>query len=126
MVNPVQVSDLESRWRPLSTQETVNAQAYLDDAWSLLTTRRPTLEADITATTVSQGSVERVVCAMVLRVLRNPDGYITEAVDDWSGTRSPARASGELFVTPEELADVTPAAIRTNRRSVRLVAYGDV
>ena len=125
MVNPVQTSDIEARWRPLSAQETINAQAFLNDAWSLLLTRRPSLEDDLTAGTVTFGNVERVVCAMVLRVLKNPDGYVTEGVDDWSGTRSPDMASGALFVTPDELADITPAATRASRRSVRLVAYGD-
>lgn len=76
------------------------------------------------AGTVSTDNVRRVVVAMVLRVLKNIDGWESEAVDDWSGKRSELLASGELFVTPTELADVSPG--RRTRSSLRLVAYGDV
>lgn len=121
--NPATVADVEDRWRPLSEQETTNATAFLVDAWGLLTDRLPTLETNIAAGAVSQQNVIRVVCAMVLRVLKNPDGYDSESVDDWTGRRAALVASGLLQVTPEELADLTPG--RTNRSSLRLVVYGD-
>ena len=73
MPNPASVTDVESRWRPLNEREQVNAQAFLDDAWALLLSRRPTLEADMTAATVSTGNVVRVLSMMVKRVLLNPD-----------------------------------------------------
>lgn len=73
--------------------------------------------------TVVTANVIRVVVAMVLRVLKNPDGYDTEAIDDWSGRRNALVADGLLRVTSEELADVTPG--RRGRRSLRMVAYGD-
>lgn len=123
MPNPVTIADLESRWRTLSDQEAVNADAFLGDAWELLLGRRPTLEADLTAGTVREANVIRVVAAMVLRVLRNPEGYISESIDDWTGRRSDLVSSGALHVTAGELADVTPG--RRGRRSLRLVAYGD-
>ena len=124
MANPVTVADLEARWRPLSAQETINADAFLGDAWALLLGRRPNIEADIAAGTVSTQDVVRVVSAMVLRVLKNPDGWADEAIDDWRGKRAAAVASGELYVSPSELADVTPG--RATRRSVRLVTHGDL
>lgn len=123
MPNPVSTSDLANRWRPLTAQETVNANAFLGDAWSLLLTRRPTLETDMAAGTVTTASVIRVISAMVLRVLRNPDGKKSEGLDDYTFTRDDRMASGLLHVTPEELADVTPG--RRGPRSVRLVIYGE-
>jgi len=123
MGNPTTVADIEQRWRPLSDQETINAAAYLGDAWWMLLGRRPTLEADMTAGTVASGNVIRVVSAMVLRILRNPDGMESEAVDDYRFTRHELMASGALYVTGDELADVTPG--RRGQRSVRLVAYGE-
>jgi hypothetical protein len=90
----------------------------------LLLGRRPTLEADMTAGTVTNANVIRVVVAMVLRVLKNPDGYEDEAIDDWRGRRSALVASGLLHITSDELADVTPG--RRRRNSVRLVKDGDV
>lgn len=123
MSNPATVGDVEDRWRPLTDQETTNAEALLADAWALLLARRPTLEADITAATVSEENVIRVVVAMVLRVLRNPDGKLEESIDDYSYRRDSAMSTGGLYVTTDELADLTPG--RRRHRSVRLVAYDD-
>jgi hypothetical protein len=123
MPNPASTTDLEERWRPLTPQETTNANAFLGDAWALLVDRRPTLEADMTAGTVSTANVVRVVSAMVLRILKNPDGYVQESIDDWSGRRADLMSSGVLTVTPSELADITPG--RATNRSIRLVAYGE-
>jgi hypothetical protein len=124
MANPATIPDLEDRWRPLSTdQETANATALLADAWAMLLMRRPTLEADITAATVTTANVVRVVCAMVLRVLRNPDGLLEESLDDYRYRRDSAISAGALYVSSDELADLTPG--RARRNSVRLVVYGD-
>ena len=123
MPNPATVDDIEARWRPLSDQETTNATAYLQDAWWLLLGRRPTLEDDLTNDKVSEGNVIRVVVAMVLRILKNPDGKVEESIDDYRYRRDALLASGLLSVTGDELADITPG--RRRRRSVRLVAYND-
>jgi hypothetical protein len=123
MPNPASIADLEARWRPLVDQEVTNAVAFLGDAWAELVSRRPSLEADVTAGTVSEDNVIRVVCAMVLRLLKNPDGWDQESIDDWSGRRNALVADGVLRVTADELASVTPG--RAIRRSVRLVVYGD-
>lgn len=123
MTNPVSIADIKARWRPLTTQENINAEAFLDDAWWLLLGRRPTLEDDIDDGLVTEGNVIRVVTSMVLRVLRNPDGLEEFAIDDFRGRRNALLASGLLEVTDDELADVTPG--RRRRKSVRLVIYGD-
>ena len=127
MPNPASVTDVESRWRPLNEREQVNAQAFLDDAWALLLSRRPTLEADMTAATVSTGNVVRVLSMMVKRVLLNPDLKRSETIDDYSYTRADLITTGALTVTDEELADVTPLGLAAGSRvrSVRLVTYGD-
>lgn len=121
MANPVTVDDLADRWRPLSSQEQTNAQALLDDAWALLTTRLPSLEDNLTAETVSTANLVRVECAMVLRVMRNPDGLLQESIDDYSYQRDAAVSAGALYVTTAELGDLTPGG--KVRRSTRLVAY---
>lgn len=123
MPNPATVADIEDRWRPLTAQETTNAEAFLEDAWELLLTRRPNIEAQIADESVRERNVIRVVSWMVRRVLMNPEAWQDEAIDDWRGRRHDLVAAGVLMITPEELADVTPG--RARRRSVRLVAYGD-
>ena len=124
MANPATVADIAARWRPLTAQETINANAYLTDAWALLLSRRPSLEADITAGTVTAANVVRVVCAMVLRILKNPEGIVEYAIDDYRARRDALLSAGLLMVTGDELADITPG--RARHKSVRLVIYGDV
>jgi hypothetical protein len=123
--NPVTVVDLESRWRPLTDIERTNAEAFLGDAWWLLTGRRATLETDMEDGTVSIGNVVRVVSAMVLRILKNPEGKAQESIDDYAFRRHELVSSGLLHVTDDELRDVTPAVSRRRSRSVRLVVHGD-
>lgn len=120
---PAKASDLAARWRPLTDQEAANAAVFLDDAWALLVGRRPMLPTWVAAGLVDPANVTRVLCSIVLRVLKNPDGFVSESIDDWSGSRNPLAADGGLRVTADELADVTPSRMR--RRSIRLVVYGN-
>lgn len=124
MPNPALTTDIESRWRPLSAAELIVAQTRLDDAYEMLSVRRPTLDADVAAGTVSIASVIRVVTEMALRVLKNPDGLLQVTIDDYTARRDSAVSSGSLYITASELADVTPG--RSTQRSVRLIAGGDV
>ena len=123
MPNPATAADVAARWRPLSEAETTVATTLLDDAWLMLVGRLPSLEDNIEAATVSEANVVRVLATMVLRVLKNPDGKLEESVDDYRYRRDSAMSAGLLYVTPDELADLTPN--RARQRSVRLVAYGD-
>lgn len=121
--NPATVADIEARWRPLSDLETTNASAYLDDAWLLLNNRVKDLSTRLDDATLDSGLVVAVEVAMVLRVLRNPDGKRSESVDDYSFTRDDSTATGGMFVDPAELLTLMPAGSTT--RSRRLVAYAD-
>lgn len=124
MPNPATTTDVENRWRPLTAAEVNVVDTLLGDAWSILTARRPTLEADITAGTVSEANVVRILANMVLRVMKNPEGKRSETIDDYSYTRDNALSAGELHVTDAELADITPEGFKRSK-SVRLVAHGD-
>ena len=124
MPNPAITADVAVRWlydAPLPAEETV--QAWLDDAWLHLLSRDRTIETRLTAETLAEADVVRVVAAMAMRVLGNPQGKRQEAIDDYSWTRDSAVSAGLLYVTAEELASLAAAGGRTN--SVRLVAYGD-
>lgn len=124
MSSPATVSDLEARfYRPLTDHELAIAGVWLDDAYELLLGRRPNLADEVTAGTVRESSLIRVLCAMVARVLSNPDGKLEERIDDYSYRRDSLVSSGALHVTSGELADISPG--RASRRSVRLVVYGD-
>jgi len=110
VANPATTADLVSRWRTLSAQETANGEAFLGDAWVMLKRRLPTIEVDITADTTGdlEADVVRILATAVLRVLKNPDGFKQESLDDWAGTRDGAAAAGALFFTDEELSSLIP------------------
>lgn len=123
-MNPVSITDLEVRWRTLTTTERSTAQALLDDAWAVLTLRLPTLEQRHAANQIPAAVVVSVVTAMVLRVLRNPDGKVQESIDDYSYRRADGLAEGALYVSASELA-LLRGSVGASRRSVPLSAHGD-
>jgi len=126
MSNPVTPSDVADRWRPLTDDETLLAAALLDDAWALLKARDVTIDTRATAGTLDAGLLRMVETAMVLRVMRNPDGKKQEAIDDYSWTRDNAVSAGLLYVGDDELALLRAPYTKTTRGSVRLVAYGEL
>ncbi len=104
MPNPTVVTDLEERFRPLTVDETRVATALLVDAWEELLVRVHDLEARMADGRVTEGLVRRVVAAMVIRVLRNPDAIRQWQVDDASFTRDALVSAGLLYASDEEVA----------------------
>jgi len=127
MPNPVTPSDLADRLgRDLTTTETTTATALLIDAWAVLIARDPSIDARLADSSLSADLVRVVVSAMVLRVLRNPDGKRQEAIDDYSWTRDTTLAGGSLYVSEDELALLAAPYTGKTRGSVRMVAYGEL
>lgn len=122
MANPVTVGDVESRWRPLSIEESAVADTRIADAWNLLVLELPGLDANLTAGTVLASTVKMVVADMVIRHLKNPDGWLREAIDDWSGQRAASTADGALYVTNGELRYLQP--IHTQQTPAYVVSLG--
>lgn len=117
MANPAEVADVVARWRPLSAQETINAQTFLDDAWRMLRRDIPGLveliETDNELPDEDQtleDEVVRVLVTAVLRVMKNPDGKRQESIDDYSWQRDQSVAAGVLYFTSDELGDLIPDA----------------
>jgi hypothetical protein len=104
-------ADLADRLgRDLTATEARQAVPLLDDATAIILDRFPQyLEAPTQASTA-------VCSAMVLRVLRNPDGKRSEQIDDYSYTIDSARSAGELYLTAAELDTLRP--IRTAAFSI--------
>lgn len=115
-MNPVQVSDLEARWRPLSDAESTVAAALLADAWAIILNRFPDVEDRLVASpaTLTIAILEAVECAMVLRVLRNPDGKVQESIDDYAWTRDKSVAAGELYLSEREESILSPGGMAGN------------
>lgn len=133
VANPVTLAQIDARFpgRVLTEAEQINATAWLADVWSMVLSRRPNIEAQMTPTYpvpdggVATSNVIRVVTNSVIRRLLNPEGKSEESIDDYRYKRDVAVSSGELYLTEDELADITPGYGGATRGSVRLVAYGD-
>jgi hypothetical protein len=102
--NPVQISDVEARFRSLADAEKATAEAWLDDAWAIIQLQVPGLPQRVTSGELPNDVVKAIVAAMVIRVLRNPEAIRSWTVDDASFTRDTALSAGLLYATPDELA----------------------
>lgn len=104
MASPATITDLTERsFRPLTEQEQQVGSVMLEDAWSLILTHRPHVAERITDISF-RNLVVQVQCAMVLRVIKNPDGYLSEQIDDYQYRRDSAVSTGSLYVSDAELA----------------------
>lgn len=121
---PVDISDLEGRFRPFVGDESTVAAFLLEDAWAVLLSTVPDLEARMTSAAVREDAVRAVVVAMALRVLRNPNGVKQWSVDDYSETRDGSVAAGTLYVSPEEIALLTGRANATRRGAFSVAPSG--
>lgn len=105
--NPASTADLSARsLRVLSNQELLVGEVLLDDAWTIITTSIPRLSARLDAAPLEEGLVSLIVqveCAMVLRVLNNPEGKLQETVDDYTYRLDAARSTGALYISDLEL-----------------------
>lgn len=88
--------------RDLTDVEERQAPALLGDATAVILDRFPQYAAAPTDTST------KVCCAMVLRVLRNPNGLRQESIDDYSYTVDSSRSAGEIYLTDGEAAELRP------------------
>ncbi|AFF28315.1 head-tail adaptor Ad1 [Mycobacterium phage Twister] len=96
-------TDVENRWvRELSEEETRLVNTRLDDAERMLKRRVGDIQAKITAGTLDAEDVKQVEADMVLRLLRNPEGYTQETDGNYTYMLHQQLASGKLEVLPEE------------------------
>lgn len=104
MPNPALPSDLADRDYTGTASERAQ-QTRLDEAWRALRHEVGNLEARLDAGLVESADVVDVLCAAVLRVLRNPEGFEKESrsIDDYSESMERADASADLYFTAAEL-----------------------
>lgn len=102
--NPASATDLSNRsLRTLSTVEQSVGTTLLGDAWTIITTTLPGLSTRLDTDTGSLSDlVVQVECAMVLRVLNNPEGKLQETLDDYSYRLDAARSTGSLYLSDFE------------------------
>ena len=108
MASPANAIDISNRsLRVLTTQELAVGAVLLGDAWSILKTRVTGLEAResaLPADLALRALIVQVQVAMVLRVLYNPEGKLSETQDDYSYRLDSATSTGSLYVSDAEIA----------------------
>lgn len=108
MASPATSTDLQNRsLRTLTAQELAVGAVLLEDAWTVLCSQVPSLEARLDAVPADvklKALVVQIQCAMVMRVLNNPDGKFKEQIDDYSYQLDSAVSTGALYASDAELA----------------------
>lgn len=103
MASPATVTDLSNRsLRTLTPAQVTVGGFLLEDAWSIIGAKLPTAIERVTAAPAFMALVIQVQCAMVLRVLNNPDGKFEESSDDYSYRRDQAVSTGMLYLSDAE------------------------
>lgn len=90
--------------RELDAEEEQIVTTRLGDAELLLRSRIPDLDDKVTAGTILEAVVVMVEAEMVLRLIRNPEGYTAETDGNYSYQISTKVASGRLEVLASEWA----------------------
>ncbi len=116
---PVSVTqgDIEGVWRPLTADERVLVMGLSNRAWLHIVARFPNMDSYMTVVApateplVSTTQVRDVMASMVVRVLKNPDSVRTDSIDDHTMTLDNAISSGEMYLSPSEVARLTPRSV---------------
>ena len=97
------VSDVAVRWaRTPSVEEEALINVKLADVERLIRMRIPDLDALVTAGTIDVDAVIQVESEAVLRVIRNPDGFVSETDGNYTYQYSQTTGIGKLLILPEE------------------------
>lgn len=102
------VQDVSDRMmRPLTAPEEQAANAYIAELSAAVQERYAGVDAAVAERPSYRDVVAGRIANAVARVLRNPEGYVSEAIDDWSGRRSDA--SG-LYLSADDWDAILPPA----------------
>ena len=98
-------SDISVRLgRELTAEEVSLVDIRLDDVERRTKRRIPDLDDKITAGDIDADDVIQVEADVVLRLVRNPDGFLSETDGTYGYTFSREMASGQLDITPADWA----------------------
>jgi hypothetical protein len=106
--NQATVTDVTRRMlRPLTTAETAWVGNVLDDAFRHIIVSLPDVgtaldSPDLPPDAPFRDVVVQVTCAMLIRVLQNPDGVLEETTDDYTRRLDAAVSTGQIQMTAAE------------------------
>lgn len=104
------ITDVSTRLgRPIvDTLEVAQVNAWLEDVEAIILARIPGLPDAVIAGSPTAATVVMVESNAVIRKIKNPDGKVAERVDDYDYRLNENSRKGELFLTDEEWALLTP------------------
>lgn len=88
--------------RELTTEETTLVSVRLEDVERKIRRRIPDLDDRVTNGDIAEDDLVQVEAEALLRLIRNPDGYLSETDGSYSYMFSQNLASGQLTILPEE------------------------
>ena len=95
------------RWqRALTGDETLAAESLLEQASAMIRVNVPGIDVRVAGSADWATTVAGIVVDAVLRVLRNPEGFVAENEGPFGVRRSDAAAGGQLFFTDQEWAQL--------------------
>lgn len=106
------LSDVSTRLgRPITdAEEIAQVTAWLADVEAMILARIPDLDELVADGSPSAAVVAMVEANAVIRKIRNPDGKVSEGIDDYNYRLNENARKGELFLTDEEWALLLPGA----------------
>jgi hypothetical protein len=106
------ISDVSTRLgRPITDpNEVAQVEAWLEDIEAIILNRLPDLPARVATGSPSVAVVAAVESNAVIRKIKNPDGKVSEGVDDYNYRLNENARKGELFLTDDEWDLLTPGS----------------
>lgn len=108
----VSKDDIISRFRELEGDEDAVIETMITDAQDIVEDAAESAGIPEPTTARGERTFKRIVAAVVIRVLRNPEGYLTETLDDYTYRRDSAVSAGVLYVSDAEVEQLRPVARR--------------
>lgn len=105
------VHDVATRLgRPITDpDEVAQVLAWLTDVEAMIRARIPNLDLRVAEECPAADVVTMVEASAVVRKVLNPEGKVSEDIDDYRYRLSENSSRGELFLTEEEWALLSPA-----------------
>lgn len=98
-----QASDVTVRWaREASPEETALIEIRLADVERMIKRRIPDLDAKVANGDIDVEDLKQVEADVVLRLVRNPEGYLSETDGNYTYMLQQDLATGRLEIFPEE------------------------
>lgn len=97
--------------RPITdADEIAQVNAWLGDAEGLILSRIPDLLERVAAGFPLAANIVKIEADAVIRKIKNPDGKVSEGVDDYNYRLNENARKGEIFLTDDEWAQLMPVS----------------